>query len=117
MSSKLSTWIYRSPLTHVENSWGEAASLIGEELHAVGRIPDPTPREVPRELWGDLFGEYSVVVIGANARNRADRLRELGWQPKHVNVRGAFKTEELPLLLGEVGDFHGYARAAASGGS
>jgi hypothetical protein len=103
--------------SNVPYRWGEAASLIGQELHAIGRIPDPTPREVPRELWSDLFGEYSVVVIGANARNRAERLRELGWQPKHVDVRAAFKTEELPLLLGEVGDFHGYGRAAASGGS
>jgi hypothetical protein len=83
----------------------------------MGKIPDPAPREIPREQWGDLFGEYSSVVIGANARNKAERLRELGWQPEHLDVQGAFKTEELPLLLGEAGEFHGYARAAASGGS
>jgi hypothetical protein len=99
------------------DSWGEAADVIGEELYALGKIANPTPREVPRELWCDLFGEYSIVVIGANARNKAERLRELGWQPKHTDVRGAFTKEELPLLLEEKTEFKGYARAAASGSS
>jgi hypothetical protein len=33
---------------------------------------------------------------------------------RQLNVRGAFKTEELPLSLREVTESHGYACAAAS---
>jgi hypothetical protein len=58
---------------------------------------------------------YSMVVVGQNARNRADRLRELGWKPKERNVREAFAKEELPILMEERGQFNGYGRAAASG--
>jgi hypothetical protein len=58
---------------------------------------------------------YSLVVVGQNARNRADRLRDLGWKPKERAVHEAFTNEELPILLKETGEFNGYARAAASG--
>jgi hypothetical protein len=54
-------------------------------------------------------------VIGQNSRNRAERLRELGWRPKELGVREAFAKEELPILLKETSEFKGYGRAAASG--
>jgi nucleoside-diphosphate-sugar epimerase len=120
-------WLERSPpevaLEHPyffcengrEASWGELAGMIGRELKAAGRIADATPREIPPEQYDDLFGKYSVVVIGSNSRSRADRLRELGWQPRHLDVEAAFRDEELPLLLNETGEFSGYSRPAASG--
>lgn len=98
-----------------EMSWGEAAAMIGKSLHAVGKVQDPTPREIPEAEWNDLFGPYSAVVVGANARNRAERVRELGWQPEHTSITDAFEKEELPVLLQDTSDFHGYAGAAASG--
>ena len=98
-----------------EISWGDAAAMIGEELHSAGRLSDPTPREIPEDQYADLFGMYTPVVIAQNARNRADRLRGLGWEAKEIDVREAFKKEELPILLKETGEFKRYGRAAASG--
>lgn len=98
-----------------EATWGECAAFIGKELKAVGKVDDASPREIPKEQYVDLFGKYSDVVIASNARNRAERLRQLGWRPKHTDVHQAFKDEELPVLLKETGGFNGYAKEAASG--
>lgn len=98
-----------------EISWGEIAGFIGEDLLAHGKVDDAKAREVPEKDYGDLFGPYSTVVIGANSRSRAERVRELGWQPREKKIREAFKTEELPLLLEEKGEFGGYDKPAASG--
>ena len=100
-----------------EISWGEIAGMIGETLKPLGKVQDSTPREVPAEDYGDLFGPYSTVVIGANSRSRAERVRELGWQPREKSIRDAFRTEELPLLLEEKAEFRGYDKPAASGAS
>ncbi|CAK3902302.1 Hypothetical predicted protein [Lecanosticta acicola] len=98
-----------------ELSWKQLATFIGEDLHAAGRIAQPDPREIPKEQYHDLFGPYSMVVIGSNARNRGERLRELGWKPTHLSVRQSFHEEDLPVLLKEEGEFKGYAGVAASG--
>lgn len=99
-----------------EISWGELAGMIGDGLKKAGVIEDAAPREIPEQDYDDLFGKYSAVVIGANSRSRADRLRELGWKPNQRPVREAFEKEELPLLLKEdLSDYHGYAAPAASG--
>ncbi|KAH7066710.1 hypothetical protein BKA63DRAFT_571119 [Paraphoma chrysanthemicola] len=87
--------------------WSKIATFIGKDLHAAGMIPDSTPREIPQNEYDDLFGEDSLVVIGQNSRNRADRLRDLGWRPKEVGVHEAFTKEELPILLRETGEFKG----------
>ena len=98
-----------------EVSWKFIASFIGEDLFAADKIKSAEPREIPKEQYDDLFGPYSVVVIGSNARNRAERLRELGWKPEHLSVREAFWLEELPILEKETEEFKGYAKVAASG--
>lgn len=100
-----------------EISWEGAAAIVGDALHAAGRLGDPKPREVPKDQYDDLFGRYSVVVIGANSRSRADRLRQLGWKPTEVDVREAFESQELPILLKDTSDFKGYGKVAASGSS
>ncbi len=81
-----------------EISWGEAAAMIGKSLHDHDRISSPEAKEIPESEWNDLFGPYSGVVIGANSRSRAERLRELGWQPREKRIRDAFEEEELPIL-------------------
>ena len=98
-----------------EIEWKRIAAFIGQSLHAAGKIPDPVPRQIHEEEFGDLFGPYSMVVIGQNSRSRADRLRELGWEAKHLEVGKSFQEDELPVLLKETGDFSGYAKPAASG--
>ena len=98
-----------------EISWGEIAEMIGENLQPLDRVDEAKAREVPEKDYGDLFGPHSMVVIGANSRSRAERVRELGWQPREKSIREAFETEELPILLEEKGEFSGYSRPAASG--
>ncbi|CAC9890275.1 unnamed protein product [Aureobasidium pullulans] len=98
-----------------EATWAECAAFIGKGLKAAGKIEDEAPRQIPEEQYGDLFGKYSDVVIASNARNRAERLRQLGWRPKYTDIHQAFRDEELPVLLNETGEFNGYGKAAASG--
>lgn len=98
-----------------EISWREIAAMTGTHLHAAGRVDEPRPREIPTLEYEDLFGPYSVVVVGANSRSRARRVRESGWEPKELGIRQAFEAEEVPLLLQETGGFAGYQKPAASG--
>ena len=98
-----------------EPSWKEVAELIGEQLHKVGKIQDPEPRELREELWGDVFGDFTGAVIGLNSRSRAVRLRELGWQPKEKGWRESYVEDELPQILKEeTGSFAGYKGTVAS---
>ncbi|KIW74722.1 hypothetical protein Z517_11492 [Fonsecaea pedrosoi CBS 271.37] len=98
-----------------EASWREVAEMIGEGLHKAGKIQDPTPKTIPKDLWGDLFGEFSGAVIGLNSRSRAVRLRELGWEPTQRSMEESFQMFELAEILKEdVVEFHGYAGTAAS---
>lgn len=93
-----------------EPSWFDIAAAIGEGLHAAGMIKDPAPREVPEDLYGDLFGPISAGVIGLNSRSRANRLRTLGWKPVEKDWRSSYLEDELPFMLKEeVGQFKGYA--------
>jgi nucleoside-diphosphate-sugar epimerase len=87
----------------VEASWMEVAVEVGKGLYKAGRIKDATPKEVPRELYGELFGEATPGVIGLNSRSRAVRLRELGWEPREKSWRESYYEDELPALLKEEG--------------
>ncbi|KAH9809295.1 Weak similarity to Ypseudotuberculosis CDP-3,6-dideoxy-D-glycero-L-glycero-4-hexulose-5-epimerase [Teratosphaeria destructans] len=98
-----------------EPSWREIADLIGQKLFEAGRIPDPKPRMLPRELYGDVFGAFTGAVIGLNSRSRAVRLRELGWAPREKDWRASFVEDELPVILREgVEGFGGYQGTVAS---
>jgi nucleoside-diphosphate-sugar epimerase len=95
-------------------SWEECAGMIGKALQQAGKIKDATPKEIPEEQYGDLFKEWSVPVIGQNARNNANRLRALGWKPREKKTLDSLVSDELPLILAETGEFNGYAAAVAS---
>ncbi|KAI1633353.1 hypothetical protein F4809DRAFT_623770 [Biscogniauxia mediterranea] len=100
-----------------EPSWKEIASVIGTSLHQAGRIPDPTPRTIPPETYGDLFGDFTDAVIGLNSRSRAVRLRELGWKPVEKSWKDSYIQDELPVILKETKDpkaFSGYQGVVAS---
>ena len=98
-----------------EMTWGDAAREIGKALHAAGRIKDPEPKNPPSELYGDLFGPFSPTTIGANSRSRADRLREMGWEAREKGVFESLREDEIPIILEEKGEFHGYEGVASSG--
>ncbi|KAL4935269.1 hypothetical protein BDV06DRAFT_228978 [Aspergillus oleicola] len=74
--------VAESPYFFCENGeellWRQCAEEIGRILHKAGKVADPIPQTIPRENYRDLFGECSGLVIGSNARNRANRLRKIG---------------------------------------
>lgn len=86
-----------------EFSWKEVAENVGRTLKAKGLLEDSVPREIPKDLWDDVFGEYTGAVIGLNSRSRAVRLRELGWEPKEKGIWESWEQDELPELLLEAG--------------
>lgn len=111
--------IYQNPYFFIESgeehSWKEAAIAIGQALQEVGRVSDPSPRPIPKNLYGDIFGEYTPHVVGANARNRANRLRSLGWIPTEKDSFRSLREDEIPLILQDSESFKGYSAAVASG--
>lgn len=118
MESTSGEKVLENPYFFIENgdeySWKRCAEEIGKALQQAGKIQDPTPREIPSDLYSDLFQEWSVAVIGQNARNRANRLRALGWKPQEKSTFHSLVSEELPILLTEKGEFEGYRAAVAS---
>ena len=111
--------IHKNPYFFIENgdeySWGEAAEQIGKALHKLGKISDPTPKTIPEDLYGDIFGMYTAQVVGSNARNRANRLRALGWKPQEKSATQSLIDDEIPIILQDKGEFTGYSAAVASG--
>ncbi|KAK4565934.1 hypothetical protein LTR86_003783 [Recurvomyces mirabilis] len=96
-----------------EPSWHEVATVIGEALHKAGKIGNKEPKTVPKEQYGDLFGEGNDAVIGLNSRSRAVRLRQLGWEPREKDWKASLVEDELPQILKEeVGGFAGYRGVA-----
>lgn len=97
-----------------ELSWGECAAEIGRILKKERKIDQSTPKTIPEENYGDLFGGFSGIVAGSNARNRANRLRKFGWAPLEKDTFASLVEDELPLILQETGEFNGYASVVAS---
>ncbi|KAJ2548067.1 hypothetical protein EV175_004972, partial [Coemansia sp. RSA 1933] len=86
-----------------ELSWGTCASEIGRVLHQLGCIEDPTPRTIPPDNFGDLYGDHSSMALGSNSRSRADRLRKLGWEAKEKQTLASLAEDEIPIILKEIG--------------
>lgn len=119
-------WMERAPVTEIalnpyffcengqELTWGECAAEIGRVLKNTGRIAQSTPKPIPKEQWGDLFGDYSGMVLGSNARNRANRLRKLGWAPLEKGTLASLAEDEIPIIAMETGEYTGYASVVAS---
>ena len=118
MESASGEKVLENPYFFIENghehSWEECAVEVGKGLKLAGRLEDPTPKEIPSSLYGDLFQEWSVAVIGRNARNRANRLRALGWEAREKSTFDSLVSDEIPILLAEKGEFQGYGKAVAS---
>jgi nucleoside-diphosphate-sugar epimerase len=119
LEGKDSESIYSNPYFFCENghelSWDDAVAGIGKELFRLGKIKSPETRQVPRDLYGDLFGaEFTDAVLGSNSRSRAVRLRELGWRPREKETADSVRDDELPIILTENKPFSGYSKPVAS---
>ncbi|EPY53056.1 NAD dependent epimerase/dehydratase [Schizosaccharomyces cryophilus OY26] len=97
-----------------ELSWNDCAAEIGRVLHQAGKIESPTPRTIPVSNYGDIFGKWTDAVVGTNSRSRANRLRELGWEPKEKKTSASLAEDEIPLIMQETGPFEGYGKVVAS---
>ncbi|KAF1361482.1 NAD dependent epimerase/dehydratase family protein [Lizonia empirigonia] len=114
-----STDIYENPYLFCENghelSWGECAAEIGRFIHQNGLFEAPEAKPIPKDLYDDIFGfEYTDVVLGSNSRNRAQRLRKLGWEPREKQTLDSLREEEISMILKEGKPFSGYSKAVAS---
>ena len=92
-----------------EPSWKDVASLIGESLHKVDKAKDPAPRHLDESMYRDMFSDATPEILGGNSRNRAVRLRELGWAPREKDWKRSFVEDEFPnILKEELAAFDGY---------
>ncbi|KAI2736022.1 hypothetical protein DTO013E5_9177 [Penicillium roqueforti] len=112
------TEVLQNPYFFCENgqelSWGECAVEIGRVLYSQGRIIDPQPRAIPPENYNDFFGPYSEATGGSNSRNRANRLRKLGWEPSEKGTFASLAEDEIPIIVKETNVFNGYVKTVVS---
>lgn len=88
-----------------EITWGGIATAIGKGLHSTGRITTSETKPIDETDYQDLFGPFTPDVVGCNSRNRADRLRAMGWKAEELGVEEAIEKEDLPVVLAEQGPF------------
>lgn len=98
-----------------EFAWGDAAKVIGKALYEAGKVKAPEPVTIPPEEYKDLFGDWTPWAIGSNSRNRARRLRALGWEAKEKTLFESLAQDEVPIILQEKGleSFQGYGGTTA----
>lgn len=97
-----------------EFAWGDAVATIAKALHDAGRIRSAETNTIPQSEYGDLFGKPSSEVVGSNSRSRANRLRQLGWEPREKRMTESLVEDEIPIILEEKGEFHGYSAPVVS---
>ncbi|RDL30389.1 NAD(P)-binding protein [Venustampulla echinocandica] len=118
MESTAGVEVLQNPYFFIENgeeySWERCAAEIGKALYKAGKIQDPKPKEITPDLYSYIFGDWSIPVVGQNARCRANRLRALGWKPSAKKTFDSLVEDELSILLAEKTDFAGYAAPVAS---
>lgn len=111
-TAKTAEEVLETPYIFCENgheaAWREPVVEIGKALHAAGRIASREPKEIPEEDFVDLFDKASPWVVASNSRSRANKLREWGWQPREKGVLESLVEDEIPLILQETAEFHGY---------
>jgi nucleoside-diphosphate-sugar epimerase len=110
--------VLQNPYFFCENgqelSWGECSAQIGRILQKAGCFDEPEPKTISSAKYDDIFGDYTPVVAGSNSRNRANRLRKLGWAPSEKGTFASLAEDEIPLILKEDRVFSGYSKPVAS---
>lgn len=84
-----------------EVAWKDVSEIIGKGLHRRGKLENPEAKTIPEDKYSDLFGDHTLPVVGTNSRNKAVRLRKLGWEPKENKLADAIEQEVIPAVLKE----------------
>ena len=82
-----------------EYSMLEVAGHLAQVLHDSGRIPGAKVQSWSESDYADLLGPMTPVALGCNARSRAVRLRELGWEPKEKDMWTGWKEDEISSMV------------------
>ncbi|KAJ9608122.1 hypothetical protein H2200_007110 [Cladophialophora chaetospira] len=111
--------VLENPYFFCENGyefiWKDAVAVLGKVLYDAGKIKSHEPKTIPESDYDELFGKYTAWVVGSNSRSRANRLRQLGWEPKEKHLMESLAQDETPLIMKEESGFSGYGGVAASG--
>jgi len=59
--------------------------MIAEDLYSLGRLSSTDAEQLSAQQASELH-PWAPLLWGSNCRSRADRLRKLGWSPKHDNL-------------------------------
>jgi nucleoside-diphosphate-sugar epimerase len=86
-----------------ELSWGETTEHIGRVLYKLGKIPSPETRAFNQSDFDDVFGPMTEVIGGSNSISRANRLRQLGWEPKEKSIWASLEEDEIPYIIATQG--------------
>lgn len=85
----------------------EVVQRIAEVLHKKGLVLDTNLDDMPEQVLQDptimpaFFTEhpdFAKLALGGTSRVSADRLRKIGWKPKHTDPLDTI-TDELDVLL------------------
>jgi nucleoside-diphosphate-sugar epimerase len=82
-----------------EHSMLEVAEHLAQVLRDSGRIPEAKVQSWSESDYADLLGPMTPVALGCNARSRAIRLRELGWEPKEKDMWASWKEGEISRMV------------------
>ena len=97
-----------------ELTWKDAVAVVGKVLFDAGKIKSHEPRTIPESNYDELFGKYTAWVVGSNSRSRANRLRQLGWEPREKRLMESL-VDETALIMEEKAEFSGYGGVVVSG--
>jgi nucleoside-diphosphate-sugar epimerase len=82
-----------------ESEMREVAERLARVLRDSGRMEGPEVRSWAEADYADLLGPMTPLALGCNARCRAVRLRELGWEPKEKDMWTSWKEGEIASMV------------------
>ncbi|KAI9775590.1 MAG: hypothetical protein M1839_000991 [Geoglossum umbratile] len=68
-----------------EHQWATICTSLANILHAKGKLPTAEVDKLPVEVVSQLH-PWGLELWGGNSRSRAERFRELGWEPRGLDI-------------------------------
>ena len=83
----------------MESEMREVAERLAGVLRDSGRVEGVEVRAWEEADYADLMGPMTPLALGCNARCRAVRLRELGWEPKEKDMWTSWEEGEISSMV------------------